>query len=61
MKLYILLYYLRGIYFWWLYGHECVSFQHLYTFVIAHSQTVATSNVDLVDDCYLCDDLWPVC
>ena len=28
---------------------------------VAHNQSVVTSNVDLVDDCYVCDDVWPVC
>ena len=35
---------------------------HLYFhFDIAHSQSVVTSNVDLVDECYVCEDVWPVC
>ena len=34
---------------------------HLYVqFDVAHKQSVVTSNVDLVDDCYVCDDVWPV-
>ena len=35
---------------------------HLYVqFDVAHNQSVVTSNVELVDDCYVCDDVWPVC
>ena len=35
---------------------------HLYVqFDVAHNQSVVTSNVDLVDECYVCDDIWPVC
>ena len=37
---------------------------HLYVqFGVAHNQSVVTSNVELVDDCYVCDcnDIWPVC
>ena len=30
-------------------------------FDVAHNQSVVTSNIDLVDDCYVCDDVWPVC
>ena len=26
-----------------------------------HNQYVVTSNVDLIDDCYVCDDVWPYC
>ena len=34
---------------------------HFYVqFVVAHNQSVVTSSVDLVDDCYVCDDVWPV-
>ena len=42
-------------------GHQCFPF-HLYVlFDVAHNQSVVTTNVDLVDDCYVCDDVWPVC
>ena len=35
---------------------------HLYVKCdVAHSHSVVTSNVDLVDDCYVCDGVWPVC
>ena len=35
---------------------------HLYVqFDVAHNQSVVTSNVALVDDCYVCGDVWPVC
>ena len=29
--------------------------------IVAHNRSVVTSNVDLVDDSYVCDDVWPVC
>ena len=42
-------------------GHQCFPF-HLYVqFDVVHNQSVVTTNVDLVDDCYVCDDVWPVC
>ena len=35
---------------------------HLYVqFDVAHNQSVVTSSVDLVDDCYVSNDAWPVC
>ena len=35
---------------------------HLYVqFDIAHNHSVVTSNVDMADGCYVCDDVWPVC
>ena len=34
----------------------------LYTqFGVSHNQSVVTSNVDLVDYCYVCGRVWPVC
>ena len=30
-------------------------------FYVAHNHSVVTFNVDLVDDCYVCDDVWHVC
>ena len=30
-------------------------------FDVAYNHSMVTSKVDLVDDCYLCDDIWPVC
>ena len=35
-------------------------FNHNIQFDVAHSHSVVTSKVDLVDDCYVCDDVWPV-
>ena len=26
-----------------------------------HNHSVVSFNVDLVDDCYVCDDVWPIC
>ena len=35
---------------------------HLYVqFDVAYNESVVTSSVDLVDDCYVFDDVWPVC
>ena len=35
---------------------------HVYVqFDVAHNHYVVTSYVDLVDDDYVCDDVWPVC
>ena len=45
----------------WPLGHHFFSF-HLYVqFDVAHNHSVVTFNVDLVDDCYVCDNVWPVC
>ena len=45
----------------WPLGHQLFSF-HLYDQIdVAHSHYVLTSNVDLADDCYICEDVWPVC
>ena len=41
-----------------------ISFFHFHLYVlfdVAYSYCVVTSNVDLVDACYACDDVWPVC
>ena len=35
--------------------HLCVQFD------VAHNCSVVTSNVDLIADCYICDDIWFVC
>ena len=41
--------------------HQCFPF-HLYVqFDVAINHFVVTSNVDMVDDCNVCDDVWPVC
>ena len=32
----------------------------LFQFYVAHSNSVVTFNVELVNDCYVCDDFWPV-
>ena len=38
-----------------------IFFLHLYVqFDVAHNQSVFTSKVDLVDDYYVCRDVWPV-
>ena len=38
------------------------SFPPLYVqFDVNIDHYVVISNVDLVDDCYVCDDVWPVC
>ena len=37
------------------------SFQVYIQFDVAHNHSVVTSNVVLVDDCYIYDDVWPVC
>ena len=45
-------------------GRLVISFAsfHLYVqFDVVHNQSVVTSYVDFVDDCYVCDDVWPVC
>ena len=35
---------------------------HLYVqFNVVHSHSMATSNFDLVDDCFGCDNVWSVC
>ena len=38
-----------------------LSFSLYVQFDVAHNQSVVSSNVDLVDDCYIRDDIWPVC
>ena len=50
-----------GIYSWWPLGHQVVPFQLDVQFGVAHSQSLVTSYVELVDDCYVCDDVWPLC
>ena len=40
-------------------GNQLFPF-HLYV-QFDHNHSVVTFNVDLVDDCYVCDDVWPVC
>ena len=34
---------------------------NVFQFDAAHNQFMVISNVDLVDKCYVCDDVWPVC
>ena len=41
--------------------HQGFSFHVYVQFDVAHNQSAITSNVDIVDDdCYVCDDVWPV-
>ena len=43
---------------WWPLRHHLFPFHVVYVqFDVARNQPVATSNVDLVDDCYVCDDV----
>ena len=50
-----------GIYCVWPLGHQCFP-PHLYVeFDVTHSHHVATFNLDLFDECYVCDAVWPVC
>ena len=45
-------------------GLLVINFIHFLLYVqfdVARNQPVVTSNVDLVDDFYVCDDVWPVC
>ena len=30
------------------------------SFDVAHNHSVVTSNIDLVNNCYVCDDIWPI-
>ena len=41
--------------------HQFVCFLLYVQFDVAHNQSVVTSNVDVVDDSYVCHDVWPVC
>ena len=41
----------------WPLGHQCFPFYLYVQFVVAHNQSV----VDVVDECHVCDDVWPVC
>ena len=40
---------------------NCFRFLLYVQFDVAHNHSVVTSDVDLVDDSYICDDVWPVC
>ena len=49
------------ILFVWPLSHQCFPF-HLYVlFDIIHSHSVVTFNDGLIEDCYVCEDIWPVC
>ena len=42
-------------------GHQLFLFHIYVQFDVVHNQFVITSNVDLVDDRFVCDDIWPAC
>ena len=42
---------------WWPLGHLFFPFHPYVQFDVVHNQSVVTSNVDLVDDCYICEDV----
>ena len=49
------------IYYWWPLGLQFISFHNFVQFGVAHNDSVVTSNVELVVDCYICDEAWSVC
>ena len=58
---YSLILFVLYLYSQWPFDHQCFPFYLYVQFGVDHNHTVVTSDVDLIDDCNVCDDVWPVC